>query len=596
MAAAVQDGLAAQLEAARAAQAAAAEGAAEALRAELRATAAALREDLEGVSAALPPLQQGVAQLQDAVASVAAAQRDEASAALAPRGGESPDATAGVHSAAEVAASTSLSSADLTRLAEGVSAVAGLLRDVDAKLDGLGGAVAALPAQLAAAARAEGSGAAAPRADVDGEGQGGGAMAAGLREVADVAAAACAQQAALADGVAEVRSVLVGLTEQLARLTAERPQPSAPPAAAERPSTGPVAAAAGASAAAPPSSAEVLSFEAALVQEPEAPDGNGTAASGQGDGGAGPRPGSAEASESSREEAYERMLRLAEARRRNGGDGAASAAQGGAVGGGGPMVAEWATEAAGSGPSGSESWQALPGQAAGAGLGPSAAYGAAELGPGPVYASAATPPQQQQPQQQQQWPPQPGPAAPFRPAGSEASSPGASASAASASAASASAASASAAAAAAAAAAEQRPLEGLSATEVIREGLRLLRLGRDETRKAEVRIPARRQDSCKCCVPLLCYKSRHKSQASQACAAHSRSSPGRLANLRLSSQPCAPSALSPSPKDFGLADSLIQAATSAFAAAAEQDPGDAKALGNLGNALLARGELKAGRG
>ncbi|GLI71314.1 hypothetical protein VaNZ11_016472 [Volvox africanus] len=75
-----------------------------------------------------------------------------------------------------------------------------------------------------------------------------------------------------------------------------------------------------------------------------------------------------------------------------------------------------------------------------------------------------------------------------------------------------------------------RPLDGLNTNEMITEGLRLLRLGREETRKGE---------------------------------------------------------------DYGLADTLIQGAIAAFTRASEQPSADAKAMGNLGNALLARGELKA---
>eukprot|EP00198_Chlamydomonas_reinhardtii_P004308 XP_001693644.1 predicted protein [Chlamydomonas reinhardtii] len=72
--------------------------------------------------------------------------------------------------------------------------------------------------------------------------------------------------------------------------------------------------------------------------------------------------------------------------------------------------------------------------------------------------------------------------------------------------------------------------QGLTPNEVISEGLRLLRLGREETRKGE---------------------------------------------------------------DYGLADTLLQSAVAAFTSASELAPANAKALGNLGNALLARGELKA---
>lgn len=44
--------------------------------------------------------------------------------------------------------------------------------------------------------------------------------------------------------------------------------------------------------------------------------------------------------------------------------------------------------------------------------------------------------------------------------------------------------------------------------------------------------------------------------------------------------------------DFGLAEGLIQGATRCFRTAVERNPGDTKALGNLGNVLLAHGELK----
>jgi hypothetical protein len=44
--------------------------------------------------------------------------------------------------------------------------------------------------------------------------------------------------------------------------------------------------------------------------------------------------------------------------------------------------------------------------------------------------------------------------------------------------------------------------------------------------------------------------------------------------------------------DFAAAEALLQAAVACFAAAVETEPQDTRALGNLGNALLAQGELK----
>uniref|UniRef100_A0A383VRZ9 Uncharacterized protein n=1 Tax=Tetradesmus obliquus TaxID=3088 RepID=A0A383VRZ9_TETOB len=46
--------------------------------------------------------------------------------------------------------------------------------------------------------------------------------------------------------------------------------------------------------------------------------------------------------------------------------------------------------------------------------------------------------------------------------------------------------------------------------------------------------------------------------------------------------------------DFAAAEALLQAAVGCFAAAVESEPQDTRALGNLGNALLAQGELKKG--
>lgn len=44
--------------------------------------------------------------------------------------------------------------------------------------------------------------------------------------------------------------------------------------------------------------------------------------------------------------------------------------------------------------------------------------------------------------------------------------------------------------------------------------------------------------------------------------------------------------------DYGLAERCLRAATRAFRAASQASPSDTKAAGNLGNALLAHGELK----
>jgi hypothetical protein len=44
--------------------------------------------------------------------------------------------------------------------------------------------------------------------------------------------------------------------------------------------------------------------------------------------------------------------------------------------------------------------------------------------------------------------------------------------------------------------------------------------------------------------------------------------------------------------DFAAAEAFLQAAVACFAAAVESEPQDTRALGNLGNALLAQGELK----
>lgn len=45
-------------------------------------------------------------------------------------------------------------------------------------------------------------------------------------------------------------------------------------------------------------------------------------------------------------------------------------------------------------------------------------------------------------------------------------------------------------------------------------------------------------------------------------------------------------------QDFGVADRLFSLSIKAFTTAVNDSPGDSKALGNLGNALLASGELK----
>ncbi|KAG2443420.1 hypothetical protein HXX76_001778 [Chlamydomonas incerta] len=686
VAAAVRDAVAAQLAEAReeaaaaAAAAAAAEG--ERVRNDVLAAQVVLREGLDGLAASLAPLQLGVTEVAMAVAAVAEAQREAQAAAAqaaaaqlaaarqagAEDGGDAGEG--GMVAAAPLPRPPALAPAELSRLLDGVAAMAQLLRDVDARVGAVAAAVERLPsevaaaASLAAAAPAGAGVASSGSAAQDGNGDGQAAAAAAAASAAAAAAAAAhQQQRELQAGIESMRAALAALAGQVGELASRAA--TAPAAAVAATPAAPATAAT--TAAAPSNISDVLSFEAGLVA--------GAVADAAAAAGAAGADGPAAASDAaaavagtagralppssglSREQAYDMMLQVAEARRRSGseagsssssstdaGSGSGSSRSGGArieasatvvtaeahlrIDGLPPFeqgsaleelsplpppqqeleatatapVApsqhsarleqqqqqqqqEWqaaeAEQAAASAAAGyvdggwqgqdAQQWQPPPPppqqqqqqqqpqqQAYGEGgnegygygyaespqeLGPSA--GADEVAEAAAYANsqwASSPPppprpQQQpqapplthpaapamqpppqQPQQQQafaqeQQPPFPPPSQPLQPTmqvQQQQPGPGVGGG--------------------VAPDYRMRPLEGLGPNEVISEGLRLLRLGREETRKGE---------------------------------------------------------------DYGLADSLIQSAVAAFTAAADLAPGDAKALGNLGNALLARGELKA---
>ncbi|GLC43027.1 hypothetical protein PLESTM_001414800 [Pleodorina starrii] len=340
VAAAVGGTLAEALAEARSEVVAAAAREAEGVRNDLLAAQTVLRESLDGLAEALQPLQLGVTELQLAVAGVTEAQLaqratlaavlEAAAAAAEPL---APAAAGGGAAAADLPAPPA---AELTRLLEGLEAVAALLRDVDGKMDGVAAAVAKLPSAAAAAAAPPPPPVPpAPDAKAD---------AAAAAAAAEAAAAARQQQEELQAGIESMREALAALTAQVG-LMASRPPPAAAAAAPPPPQA---AGAAGVI-------ADVLSFEASLTAAaPPERSGDGAASTvttgttaaavaveagvstiGGGGGDDGARRVSNTAG-TSRDEAYDMMLQLAEARRRSGSE--ASSSSGGTTGGGAAAV------------------------------------------------------------------------------------------------------------------------------------------------------------------------------------------------------------------------------------------------------------------
>ncbi|EFJ48920.1 hypothetical protein VOLCADRAFT_90230 [Volvox carteri f. nagariensis] len=658
VAAAVGEALAMQVAEARAEVTAAAAREADSVRNDILAAQTVLRESFDGLAAALQPLQLGVTELQVAVAAVSKGQQEQLQLAQQAAATTEADGVA----AAAVAAPPP-PPAELARLLDGVEAVARLLRDVDAKMDGVTAAMAQLPTAAAAAAAA----AAPPPSSPPSLPKSSSSPDFTAEAVAAAAAQQQQQQWELQNSMESMKEALAALTSQISLMAAQGQlaAAAAPGSAVEPPAMRGSGAAARGSSSGSSEVVDVLSFEASLASGAPPPPPPERAGGGGVDGGS-----MTSTAGVTRDEAYDMMLQLAEARRRSGSEASSSGSSGGggksAGDDGGNAAAaaavrpaesqlrivglppfegslsEGATAAgaAAAAPAAAERQQQPPSQREAAQevqqplqqlqpypeaanwqqqqqppelqlqqqlqpdirRPPTVAAAAAATAPPPVIPSAppafdgsmppqmadalqpasyggpgplpydermgvqyspydqqqqqqlmqdggfqgaggaqaeqpaekpswydmiqqftapvpppVQPSQQQQQQQQQQQPvwgsstppsaPSPGGAAPAAAAAPAPSPPPSDSY-------------------------RPRPLEGLGGTELISEGLRLLRLGREETRKGE---------------------------------------------------------------DYGLADSLIQSSIAAFTRAAElpSAASDAKALGNLGNALLARGELKA---
>ncbi|KAJ9505733.1 hypothetical protein QJQ45_029267 [Haematococcus lacustris] len=116
-------------------------------------------------------------------------------------------------------------------------------------------------------------------------------------------------------------------------------------------------------------------------------------------------------------------------------------------------------------------------------------------------------------------------------------------------------------------------LTRLSEQEVVAEGLRLLRLGREETRKAELLVPLI-LTLLRLLVLVILFLLLVLLLVLVILFLM------RMLVLLVLVQ------------DWGLADRLLSDAVAVFSAALQREPHDTRALGNLGNALLAQGELK----
>ncbi|GFR52203.1 hypothetical protein Agub_g14743, partial [Astrephomene gubernaculifera] len=336
VAAVVREALAEQLAEARADVAAAAAREAEGVRNDVLAAQTVLRESLDGLTAALQPVVLGVTELQVAVAEVAEVQRQQLAAAaeVAPPppavldiGGDGDGDASNVPPPPPLQQQP-LPPAELARLLDGVTAVARLLRDVDAKMDGVTTAVALLPEQLAAAAAAapppsEAAVAEAPELPPA-------VASATAAEAAAAAEAARQQQLELQAAVAGMREALASLATQVSEMASSSHATAAQTAAtsaaipvtlAEMPSAAAADDSSSSSSDAGVNSnrfAEILAFEAGLTAEAEVVGGAG--------GGSGAGSAAAPSAATSRQEAYDMMLQLAEARRRSAGSPAAAAA------------------------------------------------------------------------------------------------------------------------------------------------------------------------------------------------------------------------------------------------------------------------------
>ncbi|GIL62532.1 hypothetical protein Vafri_16747 [Volvox africanus] len=310
VAAAVGEALAAQVAEARTEVTAAAAREAESVRNDVLAAQTVLRESLDSLAVALQPLQLGVMELQVSVAAVSAAQTQQQLAqetALHAR----RDGDGGV-----VTEMQPSSAGELGRLLEGVQAVAQLLRDVDSKLDNVTVAMAQLPAAAAVPPSPAAVTVTAP------------AVSTSDATAEAIAAAAAKQQQELKTGIEGMKEALAALTTQVGLIAnqslavARAAEPSAPAAAVS-------------------AVADVLSFEASLASAapPERAGGNDALAF-------------AGTVGATRDEAYDMMLQLAEARRRSGSeaspsgsgdvtlnDGVASGVDGGGGGGGATAAA-----------------------------------------------------------------------------------------------------------------------------------------------------------------------------------------------------------------------------------------------------------------
>ncbi|GIM16319.1 hypothetical protein Vretimale_18950 [Volvox reticuliferus] len=319
VAAAVGEALAAQVAEAQAEVMAAAAREAESVRNDVLAAQTVLRENLDSLAAALQPLQLGVMELQVAVSAVSTAQQQQQQQQqqLAQQ-----DAVPGgtVGNVGAVAETLPSSGGELVRLLEGVEAVAQLLRDVDTKMDCMTAAMAQLPA--AAAVPPSPAPMVVPTPDAAAEA---------------IAAATAKQQHELQSGIEAMKEALAALTTQVGLIATQSQgvvraaEPSAPAAAAAS------------------AVAYVLSFEASLASAAP-PERNGGS-----DGGS-----LASTVGATRDEAYDMMLQLAEARRRSGSEASPSGAIRNDVASG--VNGSGVSGAVAAGPSASSSRQAVDSQ------------------------------------------------------------------------------------------------------------------------------------------------------------------------------------------------------------------------------------------